>query len=209
MAKLNRDEILHELLKTLVDGWGQSAVQAALDGLCSPVETAKRKRARSRDKPVFQRAVDLVEELKLPPDRDAILTELARRFDEGSAFPKIGDARSFLLSHHRNGTDLKGRIPAFKRMLPVLVEMSPKGLERLLARSHHSGPADLGEISDAIKGAGENLRGGGKPQGERDATRSTHVDGAALEPQGLEHDPNHETAKPVSSAIGPPVDGQR
>jgi hypothetical protein len=101
----------------------------------------------------------LISNLELSPDRRAILVELAKRFDEGSAFPKLGDIRSFLLSHQRNGADLKGRIPAFRRMLPVLVEMSAKGLEKLLARAHHSGPVELSAISDAIRGAGENLRG--------------------------------------------------
>lgn len=161
MAKLTRDGILRGLLLTLVDGWGQSAVRAALDELGSPDGRQRRERAKSEAEPCGPNAVELIAELELPPDRKAILVELAKRFDDGSAFPKLGDIRSFLLSHHRNGTDLKGRVPAFRRMLPVLVEMSPKGLEKLLARSHHSGPTDLHAISDAIRGAGENLRGSG------------------------------------------------
>lgn len=175
MAKLNRDEVLRRLLQTLVDGWGQSAVRSALDSLGSTA-APKRKRAKPGDEIQSSNAADLIAELNLSPDRGAILTELAKRFDEGSAFPKLSDVRSFLLSHHRNGTDLKGRIPAFKRMLPVLVEMSPKGLERLLARSHHSGPAELGAISDAIKGAGENLRRSGPSAREPTDAPSSQTD---------------------------------
>lgn len=208
MAKLNRDKILRELLQALVDGWGHSAVQKVLDGLGPAGEIPRRTRAKSRDNPVHQRAVDLVEELKLPPDRDAILTELARRFDEGSAFPKIADVRAFLLSHHLSGADLKGRIPGFKRMLPVLLEMSSKGLERLLARSHHSGPAELGAISDAIRGAGEQMRGRDKPQGKPDAMPFAQVDGAAAERQRLEPGSEPETGRPKSKTTGSSLDPQ-
>lgn len=164
MAKLNRDEILRGLLQTLVDGWGRSAVEVALKDLDSPAASSKRKRAERR-KEVGERergASALIAELELAPDRKAALSELAARFDEGSAFPTMGDVRSFLLAHQQNAAELNGRTAAFKRMLPVLSGMSPKGLEKLIARSHHSGPAELGAISDAIRGAGEDLRG--KPQ---------------------------------------------
>jgi hypothetical protein len=159
VAKLNRHEILQGILQTLVDGWGQSRVRAALDALELSDGSRTRKRRKSEAEARAPNAAELVTDLELSADRKAILIELAKRFDEGSAFPKLGDIRSFLLSHHRSGVDLKGRIPAFRRMIPVLVEMSPKGLEKVLARSHHSGPADLGAISDAISGTGADLRG--------------------------------------------------
>lgn len=160
MAKLNRDEILRGLIQTLVDGWGQSAVRNALEELGSSQEFGRSKAPKGRADDLGPKAAKLVSDLEISPDRKAVLVELAERFDEGRAFPKLRDIKSFLLSHHRDGADLKTRETAFKRMLPVLIEMSPKGLEKLLARSHHSGPADLGAISDAIRGTGENLRGG-------------------------------------------------
>jgi hypothetical protein len=159
VARLNRHEILQGILQTLVDGWGQSAVSAALDAVVLSNDSRTRKRKKSDAEARAPNAMQLVVDMELPADRKAILIELAKRFDDGSAFPKLGDIRSFLLSHHRSGVDLKGRIPAFRRMIPILVEMSPKGLEKVLARSHHSGPADLGAISDAISGTGADLRG--------------------------------------------------
>lgn len=156
MAKLNRDEILHDILRTLVGGWGKGAVLAALD-------TAPRDGTRNRGEDTAEDlaggAKALVAEIGLPSEHRQLMLDLAKRFDDGSAFPKVGDVRSFLLSHQQNATDIKSRTQGFKRMLPILSRMSPKGLERLIARSHHSGPADLGEISDAIRGAGEDLRG--------------------------------------------------
>ena len=164
MTKLTRDEILDGLLQTLVDGWGKTAVQAALDTLGTPKTGRASGREAGRSSSTGPRAVDLVAELNPPPDRAVPLNELAVRVDEGVAFPKIGDIRAFLLSHYRDGSDLKGRVGGFRRMLPVLAEMSPKGLEKLLSRSHHTGPADLGAISDAIRGAGEDLRGKAEEQ---------------------------------------------
>lgn len=158
-AKLNRDEILRGILQTLVEGWGLNTVQAALSDLDAPNAREKRDRKRLSPEIVSRGAVAHVEELSISPEKMVPLLELAKRFDEGSAFPKMGDIRSFLLSHQQSAVELKGRVAAFKRMLPIMVEMSPKGLERLVSRSHHSGPADLAAISDAIRGAGEDLRG--------------------------------------------------
>lgn len=173
MAKLNRDEILRGLLQTLVDGWGKSAVQAAFETLESPAQGDKRKRSETPADNNARGAEALVAGMDLSPEHRTLLSDLARRFDEGRAFPTLGDIRSFLLSHQQSATDLKSRVQAFKRMLPILSRMSPKGLERLIARSHHSGPADLGEISDAIRGAGEDLRG--KPLEEAERTEAAEA----------------------------------
>lgn len=160
MAKLNRDEILRGLVQTLVDGWGENAVRTTLDTLrTAPAQRSKRKRSARRGEDHVPGAEALVGETDLPPDRRKLLSDLAKRFDEGAAFPKLGDTRNFLRSHQKDATNIKSRAQAFKRMLPILSRMSPKGLEKLIARSHYSGPADLGDISDAIRGAGENLRG--------------------------------------------------
>ena len=159
MAKLNRDEILRDILKTLVDGWGKGAVLAALEALDTAPTNGDFNRGEGAAEDIARAAEKLVAEIELPSEHRQLMVDLARRFDDGGAFPKLGDVRSFLLSHQQNATGLKSRIQGFKRMLPILSRMSPKGLELLIARSHHSGPADLGEISDAIRGAGKDLRG--------------------------------------------------
>lgn len=179
MAKLNRDEILRGLLQTLVDGYGYRTVEEALQQLAVPSDAQKQKRSNLPHGESPRGAETLVAELDLPPDRKLLIAELAKRFDQGSSFPRMSDIRSFLLSHQQNANDLKGRVPAFKRMLIVLSAMSPKGLEKLISRSHHSGPADLGAISDAIRGAGEDLRGkqvrAGKPHVEGVSASETSI----------------------------------
>ncbi len=159
MAKLNRDELLRAFVQTLIDGWGPTAVRQTLEELSGAPSTERQRRGVETPQAAVTTASMIVGEANVPVHLKDLLTDLAMRFDSGSAFPTMGDIRSFLVAHQRNGGDLKSRLSGFKRMLPVLTEMSPKGLEKLLSRSHHSGPADLGAIADAIRGTGEALRG--------------------------------------------------
>lgn len=188
MAKLNRDEILRGLLQTLVDGWGKGAVLEALDTLDTATPRAKHERDNGAVEDSARGVETLVAEMELSPEYRRLMMDLAKRFDDGRAFPKLGDVRRFLLSHQENASDLKGRVQGFKRMVPILMSMSPKGLERLIARSHHSGPADLGEISDAIRGAGEDLRG--KPQEKPETQQPIAVQDVNAAMQGAEEDAN-------------------
>lgn len=158
-AKLKRDVILKQLLQTIIDGWGHGAVLASLESLGSPLATSKTKLSEKEPTKKDNSAVEAVLEISIPAERQRVLLQLAKRFDEGSAFPKIGDIRSFLISNRSDPRDIRNRFQAFKRMLPVLSVMSEKGLEKLISRSVHSGPADLEAISNAIRGAGEDLRG--------------------------------------------------
>lgn len=157
--KLNRDQILTNILQTLIDGWGRAAVIEALDRTASPKTGARSDLARPETVRSEPKAVQLVENLELPAPRKELLIQVARDFDAERAFPRMSDARAFLMSHHQNARDIKSRAQAFRKMIPILQKMSEKGLAKVIARSHHSGPAALDSISDAIRGAGEDLRG--------------------------------------------------
>lgn len=158
-AKLSRDAILREMLSTLVKGWGRKAVYDALDEIVSAAAEVSSNRQNSELLRSEPRAVQLIEELTISEDRKALLIQFARDFDAGIAFPKLSDIRAFLASHHLEAKDLRSRDQAFRQIIPLLTEMSEKGLTKIISRSQHSGLADLGSISDAIKGAGESLRG--------------------------------------------------
>lgn len=160
-TKLNRDAILREMLVTLVKGWGPKAVYETLD----EVVGASLEKSNSHQSPKASEsepsALHLVEDLPLGGERKELLIKFARDFDAGAAFPKLADIRAFLASHHHVPKDLRSRIQGFRKMVPLLTEMSEKGLAKVISRSQYSGPADLEAISDAIRGAGENLRGDG------------------------------------------------
>ena len=158
--KLNRDAILRELLRTLINGWGQKAVYDALNeftGDSSANSSGNRKLERTAR--TDSNAMQLVEGLQITGERKHLFLQLAKAFDEGTAFPRIADVRAFLASHHLRVKELRTRDEAFRKMLPLLMKMSEKGLLKVISRSQHSGPAELGSISDAIKGAGHQMRG--------------------------------------------------
>ena len=158
-GKLSRDGVLRGILQTLVSGWGYNAVLASLQNLDTPIDR-KRSSPRAHGKAIHEAsAVRYVEDMDVSANQKGLLFALAESYDEGSAFPKLTDVRTFLMSHQQDAKDLKSRPQAFKRMLPILLKMSDKGLEKVLSRSRHSGPAELEPISNAIRGAGEELRG--------------------------------------------------
>ncbi len=159
-TKLNRDAILREILRTLIDGWGRNAVYDALNEIAGANKTeASPGRHVAEAAKIEPKAVQLVEDLPIAGDRKHLMLQLARAFDAGSAFPRISDVRAFLASHHQMAKELRSRDQAFRAMIPLLQRMSEKGLLKVMSRSHHSGPAELGSISDAIRDAGQNLRG--------------------------------------------------
>jgi len=169
-SKLNRDEILREMLNTLVKGWGRKAIYDALDHL---EEGVKAKGAIDRQdekaKSNESKAVQIVEGLSVPEERKILMLQLARAYDAGAAFPKLSDVKAFLASHHQRTSELRSRDQAFRKIVPILQQMSEKGLLKVMSHSHHSGPVELGSISDAIKGAGQDMRG---PIAEDDSKKS-------------------------------------
>lgn len=160
-AKLNKEQILHEMLDVLIKGWGLKAVQDGLATLSSKTTSGVRgakvvepSSATVKD----PKAVMLVLDLTIPEERKALLIEIAEAFDSGSAFQRTSDVRSFLAAHSTPVREIRSRDHAFRLMLPIFERMSEKGLARILSSSRHSGPAELGSISEAIKGTGKDLR---------------------------------------------------
>lgn len=162
--KLNREQILHEMLHVLVQGWGHEAVQDALTTLGSK-NTSKNKSTRADQSKTGSsverqpKALMLVRNLSISEERKTILIEIATAFDSGLAFPRTSDVKSFLAAHSAQAREVRSRDHAFRLMLPILEKMSEKGLARIVSSSRHSGPAELGSISEAIKITGNDLRG--------------------------------------------------
>lgn len=155
---LTKDEILHETLQTLVRGYGRAAVSHALENLThAPAfkESPRGKRVQvENEKP---EAVDYVDSMMPFPNSD-LIRRFAEEYDRGAALPKSADIKRFFIENRIAADSPKSRNQAFRQILPVLRRMSDKGLLRLLSRSQYSGPAKLDEISEAIRGAGSDLR---------------------------------------------------
>lgn len=157
--KLNRDEILREMLDTLVKGWGRKAVYEALDELAGTKKSVRLGSDSSDDRTLVEtRAVQLVEDLSIAADRKNVMLELAAEFDAGNAFPSTADVKAFLASHQLDVKEIRSRHQAFRRMIPILLRMSDKGLFSIISKAHQTGPAKLTFISDAIKDVGYKRR---------------------------------------------------
>jgi hypothetical protein len=198
-AKLNQTEILRELLRTLVAGWGIGRVRDALDALEAESDEAPKTARPRRAQSDAQRgsAVALAEDLDLAPERKTLILALARAYDDESAFPTLGDARAFLLSHNRDAKDIKTRPQAFRRLLPLLTSMSEKGLETAIARSRHSGPAKLDAISKAIRDAGETMRG--SPNPDAALRQNNHPDDSEAAPAKTKESTIEMASEPTGS----------
>lgn len=186
-SKLNRDQILRGILTSLVNGWGYRAVLTALHNLEKPAANGISSPIPRSPENDQLTAVQIIEQLEASDDRKRMMINLARDFDSGIAFPKLSDVRSFLVSHHRNPKDVKTRSQAFRRLMPIISGMSEKGLEKLISRSQHSGPAELDAISKAIRGAGEDLRGEKRTTKVAATAESVELNGANL--QSIESSP--------------------
>jgi hypothetical protein len=158
--QLSKAQVLHEMLDVLVKGWGRKAVQDALAALYP--NSSPRGVTKGQQKPELDRdskAFLLVTSLSLPEERRSLLIDIAKAFDNGSAFPKNSDVKAFLAAHNSPAKELRSRDHAFRLMLPIFARMSEKGLVRVLSASRHSGPAELASISVAIKDTGNDIRG--------------------------------------------------
>jgi hypothetical protein len=154
-----RVTLLENLLSVLIKEWGYLEVQNALARLPTTnaqdlTEISEREgRAASRK----LRAIEQVERAKPSPSQIPSLTELAQRFDQKQFLPSTSDVREFLIMIGERPSGIKDRSQAFRELLRALIKYSPEQLEQLANRSRHSGPSQLGPLSDAITSAAQSL----------------------------------------------------
>src|SRR5262249_32285696 len=88
--------------------------------------------------------------------RDALLL-LAARYDQRLFLPSVADVREFLIMMGERPITMKDRSEAFRILLRSLMQLPAERLLRLTQTALHSGPSELGPLSDAIAAAGERL----------------------------------------------------
>ena len=157
-------KLLSNMMELLVDEWGYEEVRRTL------AQLADRPRHVSRDRaflpPLHSRkptAIEQVIKLRATGTAHANLLILAEKFDRREFLPSTGDVREFLAMMGENVEVVKDRSGAFRRLLHSLSSLPSDRLEHLAHSSSHSGPAQLGPLSDAIKSTGESIRRSGKP----------------------------------------------
>jgi hypothetical protein len=158
----SRKALLNSLLRALLQEWGQVEVQAALARLSNGGgETAAPPLGRGSElTPRLQTkllATEQVARARLSDSQAPALRELAARFDRKQFLPSVSDVREFLVMMGERPGAIKDRSTGFRLLLVALSELPQERLERLANSARHSGPSQLGPLSDAIAGVAASL----------------------------------------------------
>jgi hypothetical protein len=165
----SRKVLLFELLRTLVGEWGFEEVHGTLEQL-SQVSDDRHPGLLSSDRPRAPRsnrevnrsrrisAAEQVAKLSYLDDKREALLVIAAKFDQKKFLPNVADIREFLAMMGKESGALKDRSDGFRHLLGPLTQLSPERLEELARSNKHSGPAQLGPLSDAIRSAGAAIR---------------------------------------------------
>ena len=167
--------LLNNLLRALVQEWGYGEVEAALASLSnSPgwtdnsryVSDGLERRPKKRNSARLI-VSEQVERTEMPISKKLALYNLADRFDCKYFLPSLPDVREFLIMMGEKPGAMKDRPEAFRRLLRTLILLPPEQLEQLVNSERHSGPSQLGPLSEAISSAAESLPRNNK-EGELD-----------------------------------------
>lgn len=158
--KTSRADLLSSLLRALVDEWGYGPVQDRLNALrwsneAQSLGVSRGNEQRSGRKAERPTASALVAKISLPPEQKRLIQNLAERYDRKQFLPTAGDIRYFFEIHGQTAPSSKQRGEAFRRVLEVLSTMQDSALRKIIDDDAHSGPSQLGPLSEAMRSVGE------------------------------------------------------
>jgi hypothetical protein len=153
----SENQLLDELLKTLLHRWGGAVVRRHLDVLEGKQGTrAKSRQIENRSKGVRRlTAYEYVEKrAQAFPERREALLELASRFDKKRFLPTVADVRNFLNTKEPDRKMIERREAAIAKIFQVLQSLSTEQLQGILRDENYAGPSRLGPLSEAIRESG-------------------------------------------------------
>lgn len=154
--------LLIKLLQALVDEWGREEVAEALGSITGSsldptTELANRPKLQGSKLRLRLSATGQVERTSLEGEKKEALLRLAERYDRKRFLPSVPDVREFLVMMDEKPIVMKDRKDAFRVLLRSLMRLPVERLQQLVLTAQHSGPSELGPLSDAIAVAGERL----------------------------------------------------
>lgn len=160
VKKISRDNLLGMLLKVLINEWGYDPVRECLETLhisndaqSRELDTSKQRSPRKKmEKPT---ASALASKISLPPEQKRLIQSLAERYDAKLFLPTAGDIRYFFEMHSEVPPSSKQRSDNFRRILKFLSTLQESTLRKIIEDDAHSGPSQLGPLSDAMRNAGK------------------------------------------------------
>ena len=153
------DKKLETALRSLVRRYGIEQVDRSLheirlserhpeDGSPHPKNGKSRTTTKKRHAASAQ---EYVAKMDQHPDKAPVLAELAKRFQEKSFLPTLGDIRSFCQVYGIEEPASRSRASAVPRVFNVMATMSNEEVQGILDGGMFSGPSRLGPVADAIR----------------------------------------------------------
>lgn len=96
-------------------------------------------------------AQEYVAKMDHDPEKRPVVSELAKRFEERTFLPTIGDIRDFCQAYGIDEPASKSRTSAIPRVFKCMATMSIEEVQGILDDGQFSGPSQLGPIADAIR----------------------------------------------------------
>ena len=103
-------------------------------------------------------APDYVAKMELSSEKEPIVVELAKRFENKAFLPTFGDIRNFCQIYGIDEPASKSRVSAIPRVFKFITAMKAGEIQRILDDGMFSGPSRLGPIADAIRRSGRASR---------------------------------------------------
>ena len=102
-------------------------------------------------------ASQYVANMRLSPEKEVSVSELARRFESKSFLPTFGDVINFCQSYGVVEPASRHRVNAIPRVFKLLASLEVNEIRRIIDEGLFSGPSRLGPIADAIRRSGRAM----------------------------------------------------
>ena len=154
---------LRDALQAMVEDHGLERVEQLLleirkstvrdlDGRSSAIRTIQEyKTSRSRLKRNKVTASAYVSKLTLPADTRELLEEMAKRYEEKTFLPSVGEIRNFCVIYGIDIPASPARASAIPRVFKFLAQLEAQDIQKIIQAHTFSGPSRLAPIADAIR----------------------------------------------------------
>jgi len=148
LLELVRDQGVKQVYRALeeVDGLDAASSSAGF----RTVQTGRGVIVRKEKRRPAATALERVKKMDLPTDTADAVVELARRFDNKTFMPTLGDITNFCEVYDIDQPASKSRAAAVPRVFSAIVAMDAEDIQILLDYGSFSGPSRPGPIADAI-----------------------------------------------------------
>ena len=103
-------------------------------------------------------APEYVSKMELSSEKEPIVVELAKRFENKAFLPTFGDIRNFCQIYGIDEPASKSRVSAIPRVFKFITAMETGEIQKILDAGMFSGPSRLAPIADAIRRSGRASR---------------------------------------------------